>query len=234
MKSTLIALLAALLLVGGSAVAEGPKVNDGKKPVSSKKVLRKDWSVKADYIEACSCSMFCSCYFADHPEGGMKCEFNNAVKIDTAHVGDVNLDGKKVWLSGDLGGDFSKGMMKSAVVTFEPGTTQAEKDALVFLVTKIYPVKWGSVKMDEAPITWERNGANGHAVLGDKGEVTLTGIVDKDGKLATIHNLKYWGADTNTGFELAYSTHHYKGNGHNYSYEHCNGFFIHIESAGAE
>src|SRR6185503_15758187 len=95
--------------------------------------LKKDWAVKADYIEACSCSMFCSCYFNDHPEGGMKCEFNNAVRLAQANVGDVKLDGKKFWLSGDLGGDFTK-PLKSAVVTFEPGTTQAEKDAIVFLI----------------------------------------------------------------------------------------------------
>src|SRR5262249_9909495 len=70
----------------------------------------KTWAIKADYIEACSCSAFCSCYFNPEPEGGMMCEFNNAVKIASGHVGNVKLDGKKFWLSGDLGGDFTKGM----------------------------------------------------------------------------------------------------------------------------
>ena len=195
--------------------------------------LKKDWSVKADYIEACSCSMFCSCYFNDHPEGGMKCEFNNAVRLAEAKVGDVKLDGKKFWLSGDLGGDFTK-PLKSAVITFDIGTNQAEKDAIVFLIGKIYPFQWQSVKMDEAPITWERTGADGYAKLGDKGEVKLKGILGPNGKQVVIHNLKYWGAMKCDGFELAYGTHHYKGNGHNYSHENRNGFFVHIESSGTD
>src|SRR5437764_222295 len=70
----------------------------------------KTWSINADYIEACSCHLFCPCYFNTGPEGGMMCEFNNAVKIAEGHVGDVKVDGLKFWVSGDLGGDFSKGM----------------------------------------------------------------------------------------------------------------------------
>src|SRR5688500_12879150 len=84
---------------------------------------QKTWSIRADYIEACSCSLFCSCYFNTKPEGGKMCEFNNAVKVTEGHVGDVKVDGLKFWLSGDLGGDFTKGM-KGAVVTFEPKTTK--------------------------------------------------------------------------------------------------------------
>lgn len=193
----------------------------------------KTWSVKADYIEACSCNLFCQCYFSTAPEGGEFCEFNNAVKIREGHVGDTKVDGLKFWLSGDLGADFSKGDMKSAVVTFDTGTTQAQKDAIVFLVNKIYPVKWAKVVTDEAPITWDRDGNNGHASLGNKGDVKLSGVVGADGKLAVIHNLKYWGADKNTGFELAHSTHFYKGNGFDYSEENKNGFFITVESSGS-
>ncbi len=44
------------------------------------------WSVKADYIEACSCHLFCPCYFNAKPEGGHHCEFNNAIKITQGHV----------------------------------------------------------------------------------------------------------------------------------------------------
>lgn len=208
--------LAALLIVAGAGTPPTPA---------------KPWSIKADYIEACSCSMFCSCYFNTGPEGGMKCEFNNAVKIAEAHVGDVKLDGKKFWISGDLGGDFTKGM-KSAIITVEPGTTKAEKDAIVFLIGKIYPVTWKSVNMDVAPITWKRNGTEGYAKLGTKGEVRLKGVKGADGRQVVIDNLKYWGADKNNGFELAYSDHHYTGFGHKYNLKGRNGFFIHIESSG--
>lgn len=215
------ALATAFAVTGAFAVAQYG--NSDKK--------EKTWHVKADYIEACSCTMFCCCYFNTKPDGGMMCEFNNAIRIRNAHVGDIKLDGKKFWISGDLGGDFTKGM-KSAVVTFDQGTTQAEKDAIMVLVGKLYPVTWQSVNMDVAPITWERKGDNGFAKLGDKAEIMLTPTKGADGKITVIHNLAYWGAQKNDGFELAYGKHRYKGFGHDYSHEGKNGFFITVESSG--
>jgi hypothetical protein len=191
----------------------------------------KTWSVKADYIEACSCNMFCMCYFNTHPDGEMFCEFNNAIKIREGHVGDVKVDGEPVWLSGDLGGDFTK-PLKSAVLTFDPKTTPDKREAIKFLIGKIYPFKFEKFVVDEAPITWQRDGMNGYAKLGDKAEVKLTGVKDAAGKQTVIKNLNYWGAQKNNGFELAYANHFYKGNGHNYKHEKRNGFFITIESAG--
>ena len=193
---------------------------------------QKTWSINADYIEACSCSLFCSCYFNTKPEGGKMCEFNNAVKVTEGHVGNVKVDGLKFWLSGDLGGDFTKGM-KGAVITFEPQTTKEQEKALVFLISKVYPVKWGKIVTDRSPITWTRNGLNGSASLGNgKGKVALKGVADSAGKQTVIHNLQYWGAQKNDGFELAKGTHSYKGHGYNYSLKNRNGFFITIESAG--
>jgi hypothetical protein len=192
----------------------------------------KTWSVKADYIEACSCHLFCSCYFNTAPEDGMMCKFNNAVKIAEGHVGDVKVDGLKFWISGDLGGDFTKGM-KTAIITLEPGTSNKEEEAIKFLVGKIYPVKWKKVEADHAQIKWEQTGTKGHAVLGNgQGEVVLEGVTDSDGQQSVLRNVKYWGAQTNTGFYLAKSTHHYKGHGYDYSLKDRNGFFIHIESSG--
>src|SRR5215471_16229437 len=50
------------------------------------------WQMKADYVEACSCHLFCPCYFnkhAEHPH----CEFNMAVKVREGHSGNTNLAG---------------------------------------------------------------------------------------------------------------------------------------------
>ncbi len=215
--------LPAIAALAFAALAVGPAQAAGKD---------KSWSIKADYIEACSCHLFCTCYFNTSPEGGMMCDFNNAIKITDGHVGDVDVSGLKVWLSGDLGGDFTK-PLKSAVITMEPATTPEQAKALTFLIGKIYPFKWQHVAVDRAPIMWEQNGMNGHAVLGNgQGEVILAGVKDADGKPMVINNLKYWGANTNTGFYLAKGTHHYRGHGHNYSLKDRNGFFIHIESEG--
>jgi hypothetical protein len=189
------------------------------------------WSVKADYIEACSCHLFCPCYFNTGPEGGHHCEFNNAVKIAEGHVGDVKVDGAKFWLSGDLGGDWAKGM-QGAVLTFDPAVTPEQQKAIQFLVGKIYPVKWGKVEVDKAPITWEVKGMDAHAKLGDKADVVLVGVKDASGKQSVLTNVTYWGAQKNNGFYLAKGTHHYKGHGYDYTHKEKNGFMIHIESSG--
>src|SRR6476660_3266129 len=82
----IVAIVLPLLTVSAFAAADG----------HSK--AKKTWAVKADYIEACSCNLFCQCYFAPHPEGEAYCDFDNAVKIREGHVGDVKVDGLKFWL----------------------------------------------------------------------------------------------------------------------------------------
>jgi hypothetical protein len=195
----------------------------------------KDWNIRAEYIEACSCNLFCECYFNTHPDGEMFCEFNNAIHILKGQVGDVNVDNTYVWLSGDLGGDFTKGM-KGAVITYDPRTTKAQREAILFLMTKVYPVKWESFKEDVSPtpIVWKVNGMNGHAKLGDSAEIMLTGVKDSKGKQTVIRNLTYWGAQSNDGFRLAMGTHRYKGNGYDYDHKNKNGFFITIAASGKD
>ena len=118
------------------------------------------------------------------------------------------------------------------VKALDAATTEAQRGAIGFLMNQVYPVKWESVKTDVQPIVWERTGGNGYAKLGDgMAEVKLTAAMDGD-KPTVIHNLKYWGAQKNSGFELAYGTHHYRGFGYDYDYENRNGFFITIESSG--
>src|SRR6187431_2886922 len=80
-----------------------------------------EWDMKATIIEACSCPMFCQCYFdtkpaahgghEGHGEGEHFCKFNNAFKVDRGAFGETKLDGAKFWVAGDLGGDFSTGEM---------------------------------------------------------------------------------------------------------------------------
>src|SRR6201988_5579087 len=60
------------------------------------------WRMKADYVEACSCHLFCPCYFNKHAQHPM-CEFNMAVTVREGHSGNVDLANTKYWLTGDLG-----------------------------------------------------------------------------------------------------------------------------------
>ena len=110
--------------------------------VSSAQMAAKEkpWSIKASYIEACSCELFCPCYFNTHPEHDF-CKFNMGVKIEKGNYGNVKLDGMNLWISGDLGRDWSKGDMKTAIFTFEPSATQEQVDAAMNVFPHIYPAK---------------------------------------------------------------------------------------------
>src|SRR5436190_7569966 len=151
------------------------------------------WSARLEYIEACSCNLFCPCYFghqAAHMHGGEhKCTFNNVVRVATGKHGALDLTGVKVWLSGDLGSDWgTKGEADWLVVTFEPKTTQPQKDAMMAILSKVYPVTWKSVQMDTSDMTWEISAdkKTAHAKLANgKGEVHLTRFAGADAKMPT-------------------------------------------------
>src|SRR5713226_8286547 len=107
------------------------------------------WQARLQYIEACSCELFCPCYFNDHAShqgtGEHYCTFNNVFRVESGQYGETALTGLKVWLAGDLGADWAtKGEAGWLVATFEPSATQAQKDGMMAILTKIYPVKWKS------------------------------------------------------------------------------------------
>jgi hypothetical protein len=174
-----------------------------------------DWLLNATVIEACTCPMFCQCYFASRPaahhqhggESAHFCRFNNAYRINKGHYGSVSLDGAKFWLSGDLGGDFSKGQMDWAVVTFDKGMTKEQRDGVGAMLAHLFPVKWNSLETAEGAIdTWEYNNDVAHATL-DGGKTAEVRLRRQDGNANTsappvIMNLKYWGAPRNEGFVL--------------------------------
>ena len=198
------------------------------------------WQARLQYIEACSCDLFCPCYFNDHAShqgtGEHKCNFNNVAKVVIGKHGDVDLTGVKVWLSGDLGADWAtKGQADWLVATFEPKTSKEQKDGVMAILTKIYPVKWKDVQMDSSDITWKiaPDGKTAYAKLANgKGEVKLTRFGGADAeKAAQISNVRYFAATWNSPFSLYYSDHYYKGAGKSYQLHHANGFTITVEAS---
>src|SRR5437867_8257959 len=119
---TLILMLAAAL----PALAKEAK-SMGKTP---------EWGMNATIIEACSCPMFCTCYFgsgqpAGHhdPESHAEehfCRMNNAIKVNKGHYKDVSLDGVKFWVAGDLSGDFGSREAGRLVVMFAKSLSNAQ------------------------------------------------------------------------------------------------------------
>jgi hypothetical protein len=176
-----------------------------------------DWSMNASIIEACSCPMFCQCYFNAQPAAhgggheGMKgmedhyCRFNNAFQVNKGNYKSIKLDGAKFWVAGDLGGDFTKGQMDWAVLTFDPSVTKQQRAAIGEILTKVYPVKWGSFTVaPDAAMAWKADKDHAEATLdgGKTAQVTLNRYPGNTDQPIVITNLKYWGVPRNEGFVL--------------------------------
>jgi hypothetical protein len=198
-----------------------------------------EWHMNASIIEACSCPMFCQCYFNQQPSGhaghgGMGsadhfCKFNNAIKVNKGHYGDTKLDGVLFWVAGDLGGDFSQGKMDWAVLTFDKASTPAQREAIKAITAKVYPVTWNSFTTDEGSMTWDEK--TGVALLdgGKSAEVRLTRKVNANDttKPTVMQNLKYWGTPRNDGFVMMPNeVEAYRKGPKAFEYKGTNGFFI--------
>jgi hypothetical protein len=211
--STVFTLIGITIAAAVAIGADQPAANPGD---------QKDWAMNATIIEACSCPMFCQCYFdskpaaheghgehaehAGHGGGGEHfCKMNNAFKVNTGHYGDTKLDGAKFWVAGDLGGDFSKGQMDWAYLIFDPSVTKEQREGIQKVLGKLYPVKWNSFTVGEdKPIEWkaERDRAVAKLDDGKAGEVVLKKNQGMSDEPIVIKNLKYWGAPRNDGFVL--------------------------------
>lgn len=210
---------------------------------AEKATTSSEWSFNATIIEACSCPMFCPCYFNSQPaghvghegHGGMKhfCKFNMAYKVNKGHHGDVKLNGVKFWVTGDLGSEFDDGQMDWAHVTFDKSMTQEQRDAVAEILGKIYPVKWDSFTIGEGTIDqWEASNNAAHATLdgGKTAEIKLTRVLGMTDDPVVIGNLKYWGVPRNDGFVLMPSeVQAYRTGDKAFEFKGTNGFMITLD-----
>ena len=204
-----------------------------------------EWSMNASIIEACSCPMFCQCYFNDKPsahgggehaghshggQGEHFCKFNNAFKVNKGNYGDTKLDGAKFWVAGDLGGDFSKGQMEWAVLTFDSSVTPAQREGIKAIAGHIYPVKWNSFSVaNDAKMSWTATRDHAEAKLDDgkTGEVVLNKFQGMTDDPIVIKNLKYWGVPRNEGFIMMPNTvEAYRAGDKAFEFKGSNGFMI--------
>lgn len=169
------------------------------------------WSINATIIEACSCPMFCQCYFSTSPAGhghgdDMEhfCRFNNAFQVSTGTYGDVALDGARFWVAGDLGPDFSTGHMDWAVLTFDPAVSEAQRAAIGAILPHVYPVEWSSFTVAaDAEMEWTLEETTARASLdgGAVAEVVLHRMANHSTN-PVIRDLTYWGLPRHEGFVL--------------------------------
>ncbi len=228
----------ALCVVAGIALAQyGTPTQD--KPATPAAPAA-DFELVATYIEACSCDMFCPCYFNTHAtahENEHYCRGNLVLRVDQGHYKDVKLDGALVWIATDLGSDWSTGKDSWLVVNFHPGVTKEQQAALNDILGQLYPIPWKKVDAGTADFTWTINAKTGVATAkmkDGKGEVVLERVAgNSSNREVVVSNLKYWGAQSNNGFRMWKSKHEYfEGYGHKVDYSGTNGFLITIHFSG--
>jgi hypothetical protein len=173
----------------------------------------------------------------EHPMDAHFCRANLVLKVDKGFYKDTKLDGAKVWIATDLGSDWSTGKDSWLVVNFDPSVGKEQQAALGDILGQLYPIPWQKKAVNTAPFSWNVDTKAGlaHAKMDNgKGEVMLERV---SGNNAThevvIHNLKYWGAQSNDGFRMWRSKHEaFEGDGHKFSYDGTNGFLITIHFSG--
>ena len=182
----------------------------GKKPILT--TTAPQWSVNATVMEACSCPMFCQCYFNTKPAGHAHhgkvehfCRTNIAYRINKGKYDSQTLDGVKFWLAGDVGSDFSAGNTEWAVLYFDPSLNSKQRHAIQTIVSSVMPVKWKSFKTAEGKIDrWEFGKDRAYASLdgGNSAVIQLKRFQGMNSEPVVIRNLRYWAAPRNDGFLL--------------------------------
>jgi hypothetical protein len=170
-----------------------------------------DWHFNGTVIEACSCKMFCPCYFNTSPAGTHEhgaehfCKFNMAYKVNKGHHGETDLSGVTFWIAGDLGESWEDGTTEWAIATFAPGTTDAQKQGVATALNHIFPVKWGSFEIaEDAEIEWMADGDRAEAKLagGENAHIILNKWQGMEGEAGVLSNIAYFAAPRNDGFKM--------------------------------
>jgi uncharacterized protein DUF1326 len=215
------------LTAGGATVQGGAPAPDAT-----------DWALNATVIEACSCPMFCQCYFntqpaLHHEHGGAArhyCKGNLAMKVNRGHYGATRLDGAKFWLAGDLGPDFSKGDLDWAVLTFDKMLTPEQRKGVEAIIRQAYAGNWKSFTTAEGAIdAWESNRDGAHALLdgGKTAEIRLKRFPGMTDEPIVIRNLRYVGIPRNDGFVLMPNeVEAYRAGPNAFEFKGTNGFLI--------
>jgi hypothetical protein len=209
-----------------------------------------DWAANITAIEACSCPMFCQCYFNRQPAGHAAatghsgheghggaakhyCRANLAYLINKGHHGATRLDGARFWVATDLGEDFGDGELDWGVLYFDKSLTPAQREAIGMIAGRLFPVKWKSFQTAEATIDkWQFDKDGAHALLdgGKTAEVKLRRFQGMTDEPVVIKNLRYWGAPRNDGFVMMPNeVEAYRTGPNAFEFKGTNGFMITVD-----
>lgn len=208
---------------------------------SDEKTQTPKWSFNGTVIEACSCPMFCQCFFAGEPaahhHNGQEehfCLGNLAYKVNKGNYGDTSLAGAKFFMSGNLGPDFAKGQGDWNVITFDKSVTSQQREGIMAILQRIYPLHWNSFTTAEGVVDQWQVTKDGAVALLDNGksaEVRLNRFPGMTNEPVIINNLRYVGAPRNNGFMLMPNTvEAYRVGPKAFEFKNTNGFVVTIDA----
>lgn len=171
-----LAVLAAVLLVAGISQSR----SDIALAAGSQDA---EWSVKADYTDACCCQPSCPCLFGSAPTLGF-CEGITLVEFSEARYGDVHLDGVKV-VAVYRGGDWIKFYVSDDAD--EEQTAAAVK--LLPTFEKFFAVD-NVLEVKNVPIAVERRDESVR-ISTPNTTAQIEVMTGKNGKPIKIHNLPW-------------------------------------------
>jgi hypothetical protein len=156
-------------------------------PAFAQKPAAPAWSMNATAIEACSCPMFCQCYFNAGPAGraamaGMEghsehyCKFNNAYKVNKGAYGAANWTAPRILDLRRSRRRLQQGQMSWAVLTFDKATTREQREGIGAICGKLFPVTWKSFQHGRWRHLVDGRQRRAHAMLdgGKTAEVQLS------------------------------------------------------------
>jgi hypothetical protein len=204
-----------------------------------------EWSLNMTAIEACSCPMFCQCYFNtepaahhhhhhDHGDAEHYCRFNMAWQVNHGHQGGTDLTGARFWMAGDLGSGWEDGRMDWSVLHFDPGVGPEQREGILEIVGSLFPVEWASFEIgEELPIEWRAEEDHAVATLdgGHAAEVRLVRVAQQmSDHPVVLENVQDGGAPRHDGFVLMPNeVEAYRLGANAFEYEGTNGFMITID-----
>jgi hypothetical protein len=209
MKRVLILCLTSAFLFGSAFILNQTKDSENSIMLE---LSDTEWSMNATAIEACTCPMFCQCYFNtepaahghDHGEEAHYCKFNMAWQINEGHYGNTDLKGALFWIAGDLGEGWGDGNVDWAALHFDPSVSEAQREGISTILSPLFPANWQSFTVgDDKSIEWHATTKEAVARLdnGNAAEMRLmhppTAMTDEP---AVLTNVIYWGAPRHDGF----------------------------------
>jgi hypothetical protein len=108
------------------------------------------FQARIQYIEACSCNLFCQCYFvklALHKHTGSTiCSLNTVARVQSGKYGSVDLTGIKYWVAAEFESDKTKGQASWGALTLDPQISKEQMEDLSAILDKMHP-KWKSYEL---------------------------------------------------------------------------------------